>query len=65
MANIQEKLGVLQQELESSVNTYNEALSTMNSAKDKIIHLQGAMQALRDLLEEENVDAAHAIVDAS
>jgi exonuclease VII small subunit len=65
MANIQEKLDNLYKELETSVNTYNEALGTVNSTKEKIIALQGAMQALRDLLEEGNVEAAHAVVDAN
>jgi exonuclease VII small subunit len=65
MANIQEKLNNLYKELETSVNTYNEALGTVNSTKEKIIALQGAMQALRDLVEEENVEAAHAVVDAN
>jgi hypothetical protein len=64
MANIQEKLDNLHKELEASVNTYNEAFNTVNVTKEKIIALQGAMQALRDLVEEENVDAANAIVDA-
>jgi exonuclease VII small subunit len=65
MANIQEKLDNLHKELETSVNTYNEALNTVNATKEKIIALQGAMQVLRDLVEEENVEAAHAVVDAN
>ena len=65
MANIQEKIQSLYTDLEATVEKYNEALSVVNVSKEKIIALQGALEALRSLQEEENVDAAHAVVDAS
>ena len=65
MANIQEKIQSLYTELEATVEKYNEALGVVNVSKEKIIALQGALEALRSLQEEENVDAAHAIVDTN
>ena len=64
MANIQEKLQALYKELETVVEKYNEALGVVNLSKEKIIALQGAIEALRSLQEEDNIDAANAIVDA-
>lgn len=64
MANIQEKVNSLYKELEATVEKYNEALSVVNSSKEKIIALQGGLEALRSLQEENNIDAANAIVDA-
>lgn len=64
MINIQEKLNNLYRELEVSINIYDQAINTVNITKEKIIGLQGAMQALHDLAEEENANTAHAIVDA-
>ena len=64
MANIQEKLQALYKELETVVEKYNEALGVVNLSKEKIIALQGAIEALRSLQEEDNIDAANAVVDA-
>ena len=65
MTNIQEKLQALYKELETVVEKYNEAISVVNFSKEKIIALQGALEALRSLQEENNIDVAHAVVDAS
>lgn len=65
MANIQEKTASLFSELEATVEKYNQALGIVNSSKEQIISLQGALTALRELAEEDNLEAANAIVDAS
>jgi peptidoglycan hydrolase CwlO-like protein len=65
MANIQEKIQSLYADLETTVEKYNEALGVVNVSKEKIIALQGALEALRSLQEEDNIVAANAIVDAS
>lgn len=65
MANIQEKTASLFSELEATVEKYNQALGIVNSTKEQIISLQGALTALRELAEEDNFEAANAIVDAS
>ena len=64
MANIQEKIQSRYVELEATVDKYNEALGVVNTCKEKIIALQGALEALRSLQEEDNIDAANAVVDA-
>lgn len=64
MVNIQEKLQFLYKELETVAEKYNEALGVVNLSKEKIIALQGAIEALRSLQEENNIDAANAVVDA-
>jgi peptidoglycan hydrolase CwlO-like protein len=64
MANIQEKIQSLYADLEATVEKYNEALGVVNVSKEKIIALQGALEALRSLQEEDNIIAANAIVDA-
>jgi len=65
MANIQEKTASLFSELEATVEKYNQALGIVNSTKEQIISLQGALTALRELAEEDNFEAANAIVDGS
>jgi hypothetical protein len=65
MANIQEKTASLFSELEVTVEKYNQALGIVNSTKEQIISLQGALTALRELAEEDNLKAANAIVDGS
>ena len=65
MANIQEKTASLFSELEATVEKYNQALGIVNSTKEQIISLQGALTALRELAEEDNLEAVNAIVDAS
>jgi hypothetical protein len=65
MANIQEKTASLFSELEATVEKYNQALGIVNSSKEQIISLQGALTALRELAEEDNLEAANAIVDGS
>jgi len=64
MANIQEKTASLFSELEATVEKYNQALGIVNSTKEQIISLQGALTALRELAEEDNLQAANAVVDA-
>jgi hypothetical protein len=63
MANIQEKTASLFSELEATVEKYNQALGIVNSTKEQIISIQGALTALRELAEEDNLEAANAIVD--
>lgn len=65
MANIQEKIQSFHAELEATVEKYNEALGVVNASKEKLIALQGALEALRSLQEEDNVDAANATVDVA
>lgn len=65
MANLQEKIQSRYVELEATVDKYNEALGVVNTCKEKIISLQGALEALRSLQEEDNIDAATAVVDAT
>jgi hypothetical protein len=65
MANIQEKTASLFSELEATVEKYNQALGVVNSTKEQIISLQGALTALRELAEEDNIEAANASVDGS
>lgn len=65
MTNIQEKLQALYKELETVVEKYNEAISVVNFSKEKIIALQGALEALRSLQEEDNIDTASVVVDAA
>jgi len=64
MANIQEKIQSLYADLEATVEKYNEALGVVNVSKEKIIALQGGLEVLRSLQEEENVNVANAIIDA-
>ena len=64
MANIQEKLQFLYKDLETVVEKYNEALGVVNFSKEKLIALQGAIEALRSLQEEDNIDAANTVIDA-
>lgn len=65
MANIQEKTASLFSELEANVEKYNQAFGIVNSTKEQIISLQGALTALRELAEEDNLQADNAVVDAS
>ena len=65
MANIQEKTASLFSDLEATVEKYNQALGIVNSTKEQIISLQGALTALRELAEEDNLEAAKAIFDGS
>ena len=64
MANLQEKIQSFYAELEATVEKHNEALGVVNTSKEKIIALQGALEALRSLQEEDNIEAANAVVDA-
>ena len=59
------QIQALYKELETVVEKYNEAISVVNFSKEKIIALQGAIEALRSLQEENNIDAAIAVVDAA
>ena len=65
MANIQEKTASLLSELEATVEKYNQELGIVNSTKEQMISLQGALTALRELAEEDNLKAANVIVDPS
>lgn len=58
MASIQEKIDVLYKELEEVVEQHNQALQVQNAAKEKAISLQGALNALKELQEEEGSTGA-------
>lgn len=53
MTSIQEKIDSLYKELEEVVEQHNQALQVQNAAKEKAISLQGALNALKELQEEE------------
>ena len=53
MASIQEKIDTLYKELEEVVEQHNQALQVQNAAKEKALSLQGALNALKQLQEEE------------
>jgi small-conductance mechanosensitive channel len=57
MASIQEKIDSLYKELEEVVEQHNQALQVQNAAKEKAISLQGAINALKELQEEETPEA--------
>lgn len=57
MASIQEKIDSLYKELEEVVEQHNQALQVQNAAKEKAISLQGAINALKELQEEEAPEA--------
>jgi len=57
MASIQEKIDSLYKELEEVVEQHNQALQVQNAAKEKAIALQGALNALKELQEEEPAEA--------
>jgi len=57
MASIQEKIDALYKELEEVVEQHNQAVQVQNAAKEKAISLQGAINALKDLQEEEAPEA--------
>ena len=57
MASIQEKIDALYKELEEVVEQHNQAVQIQNAAKEKAISLQGAINALKDLQEEEAPEA--------
>ena len=53
MATITEKIAELTAELEKVVEQHNQAVQVMNAAKEQAISLQGAINALRELQEDE------------
>jgi small-conductance mechanosensitive channel len=55
MASIQEKIDSLYKE--EVVEQHNQALQVQNAAKEKAISLQGAINALKELQEEETPEA--------
>jgi hypothetical protein len=57
MASIQEKIDSLYKELEEVVEQHNQALQVQTAAKEKAIALQGALNALKELQEEEPAEA--------
>jgi small-conductance mechanosensitive channel len=57
MASIQEKIDSLYKELEEVVEQHNQALQVQAAAKEKAIALQGALNALKELQEEEPAEA--------
>lgn len=57
MASIQEKIEALYKELEEVVEQHNQAVQIQNAAKEKAISLQGAINALKELQEEEAPEA--------
>jgi hypothetical protein len=57
MASVQEKFDSTVAELQATVEEYNNALKVMEAAKEKAIALQGAVQTLRELLDDEAAPA--------
>jgi len=53
MAPIKEKVDSLMQQLQEKVDTYNQASELLAKTKEEIISLQGALNALQELQEEE------------
>jgi hypothetical protein len=57
MASLQEKIDALYKELEEVVEQHNQAVQVQNAAKEKAISIQGALNALRELQEDEASEA--------
>jgi hypothetical protein len=55
MSTIQEKVDSLMTDLQQAVDVYNQASETLAQTKEKIISLQGALQALKELQEAQEV----------
>ena len=53
MGTIQTKVDSLMAELQQAVDTYNQTSETLMQTKEKIISLQGALQALQELQKAE------------
>lgn len=58
MAEIQEKIDALRAELEQVVEQHNQAVQIQGAAKEKAISIQGAIQALAELLPPEAPEEA-------
>lgn len=58
MASIQEKIDSFYKELEEVVKQHNQALQAQNAAKERIISLQGAINALIEIQEGESGEEA-------
>jgi len=56
MASIKEKVDSLMQQLQEKVDTYNQASELLAKTKEEIIALQGALNALQELQEEETAE---------
>jgi len=56
MADIQEKIAALRTELEEVVEQHNQAVKIQGAAKEKAISIQGAIQALQELLPAEGTE---------
>jgi small-conductance mechanosensitive channel len=57
MATIQEKIDALRQELGEVVEQHNQAVQIQTAAKEKAISIQGAIEALKELLDGEEAPA--------
>jgi small-conductance mechanosensitive channel len=57
MATIQEKIDTLRQELGEVVEQHNQAVQIQTAAKEKAISIQGAIEALKELLDGEEAPA--------
>lgn len=57
MATIQEKIDILRQELGEVVEQHNQAVQIQTAAKEKAISIQGAIEALKELLDGEEAPA--------
>jgi len=63
MANYQEKINSLYEELELAVKEHDRAVNQVVAAKELIISIEGGISVLHELQEDEAIDSAHAIVD--
>ncbi len=54
---VRSHLGALYKELEEVVEQHNQAVQVQNAAKEKAISIQGALNALRELQEDEAGEA--------
>jgi hypothetical protein len=52
MTSVTQKIDALMQDLQKSVDKYNEANQTLLVCKEEIIALQGALKALKELEED-------------
>jgi len=54
MPTIEEKKTELKAEMEKVVNTYNQANQTVNESRQRIVEIQGGLEALESLTETES-----------
>jgi len=63
MATYQTKINSLYEDLKLAVKEHDRAVHQVVAAKELIISIQGGINVLHELQEDEAIDAAHAIVD--